>query len=313
VTSLGGVFENPGSTSTQFINWAPELVSATDYYPGGSIMPGRSFSSDNYRYGYQGSEKDDEISGEGNNITTEFRQLDTRLLRWWSIDPKVALMPWQSPYLSMDGNPVMLNDPKGDCPKCPNGKEIGAVHYWAGKRFRNYGDYWATSLPVLEISAYGPVYNSEGQENMRTEHGGLQITDESGLGLNNGDNFKGNPSFHTSPFIPGNIVRSAGSFFKKNLLEIFGSISGLVSKLMNGPKQISNGHEPEFSSNPKNGNDSDDVNDLEGDTILPIDINNFVLKTDIDDDGEWDTTGTIPNRYKNKFIERGAKEKDDGN
>ena len=31
-----------------------------------------------------------------------------------SIDPKATGMPWQSPYYSMDNNPVYLNDKKGD-------------------------------------------------------------------------------------------------------------------------------------------------------------------------------------------------------
>ena len=58
-------------------------------------MPGRSFNSDAYRYGYQGSEKDNEVKGNGNHYTTEFRQLDPRLGRWFSVDP--ILQFWQSP------------------------------------------------------------------------------------------------------------------------------------------------------------------------------------------------------------------------
>ncbi|MDC3220607.1 hypothetical protein OAT71_02215 [Flavobacteriales bacterium] len=50
-------------------------------------MPGRSRNTDAYRYGYQGSEKDDEIAGNGNSYTTFFRQLDPRLGRWFSPDP----------------------------------------------------------------------------------------------------------------------------------------------------------------------------------------------------------------------------------
>lgn len=97
----------------------PDVVSSTDYYPFGSPMPGRNYqSSAPYKYGYQGSEKDDEISGSGNSITTHFRELDTRLGRWWSPDPKEDEMPWQSPYVSMDNNPILLNDPDGDCPWC---------------------------------------------------------------------------------------------------------------------------------------------------------------------------------------------------
>ena len=67
-----------------------------------------------FRYGYQGSEKDNEVKGEGSSYTTEFRQLDPRLGRWLTIDPKASSMPWQSPYCSMDNNPVLYNDTKGD-------------------------------------------------------------------------------------------------------------------------------------------------------------------------------------------------------
>ena len=73
-------------------------------------IPGKS----RYRYGYQGSEMDNEVKGSGNSYTTEFRQLDPRLGRWLSIDPKATSMPWQSPYCSMDNNPIWFNDPLGD-------------------------------------------------------------------------------------------------------------------------------------------------------------------------------------------------------
>lgn len=75
-------------------------------------MPGRSRNTDAYRYGYQGSEKDDEIAGNGNSYTTFFRQLDPRLGRWFSPDP--VFQPWQSAYTSMDNNPINLNDVMGD-------------------------------------------------------------------------------------------------------------------------------------------------------------------------------------------------------
>ena len=76
-----------------------------NYYPGGSLLPGRNSNSNEYRYGWnKGSEKDDEITGvTGSHITTYFREYDTRLNRTWSIDP--VFQPWQSPYSSMDNNP----------------------------------------------------------------------------------------------------------------------------------------------------------------------------------------------------------------
>lgn len=99
-----------------------------DYHTGGSPMPGRNFNSNSYRYGYnKGSEKDDEISGAGNHFTTFYREGDTRLLTWWSPDPKASEQPWQSPYSYMDGNPIAKNDPNGDCPTCISGAISGAA------------------------------------------------------------------------------------------------------------------------------------------------------------------------------------------
>ena len=67
-----------------------------------------------YRYGYQGSEKDDEVKGNGNSYTTKFRQLDPRIGRWLSLDPRAKDLASMSPYVSMNDNPIYLNDPNGD-------------------------------------------------------------------------------------------------------------------------------------------------------------------------------------------------------
>ncbi|MEY5041270.1 MAG: hypothetical protein RLZZ414_818 [Bacteroidota bacterium] len=83
------------------------------YYKTKYSAKGSSLSSLNYRFGYQGSEKDNEVnSSNGSSYTTEFRQLDTRLGRWFSVDP--VFQPWQSSYTSMDNNPVNLTDVLGD-------------------------------------------------------------------------------------------------------------------------------------------------------------------------------------------------------
>ena len=64
-----------------------------------------------YKYGYQGSEKDNEVSGGGTSYTTEFRQLDPRLGRWFSVDP--IFQPFQSPYTAMDNDPINNTDRLG--------------------------------------------------------------------------------------------------------------------------------------------------------------------------------------------------------
>ena len=70
-------------------------------------------SVDGYRFGFQNQEKDDEVKGEGNSYTTEFRQLDPRLGRWLILDPLMAKFPNQSPYAGFSVNPILLVDPFG--------------------------------------------------------------------------------------------------------------------------------------------------------------------------------------------------------
>lgn len=88
-----------------------DIVSLADYYPFGMDMPARNYVSEQYRYGYQGSERDPEMLG-GQAYTTFFRALDPRLGRWFTPDP--INQPWQSPYCSMDNNPIFMVDVLGD-------------------------------------------------------------------------------------------------------------------------------------------------------------------------------------------------------
>jgi len=69
-----------------------------DYYPFGMLMVGRNFSSNQYRYGFQGQEKDDEIKGEGNSLNYKYRMHDPRIGRFLSIDPLEKDYPHNSPY-----------------------------------------------------------------------------------------------------------------------------------------------------------------------------------------------------------------------
>ncbi len=136
---------NVSYASATVVQYKPEILETHDYFAFGMAMPGRKFtSSSTYRYGYQGSEKDNEISGEGNTYTTHYRGLDVRLGRWWSTDPKEDLMPWQSPYVSMDNNPILLNDPDGDCPWCITAAIGGLISggiELGGQLLANGGDF----------------------------------------------------------------------------------------------------------------------------------------------------------------------------
>ena len=71
--------------------------------------------SDVYRYGFNGMERGGETPPRRDeHYTTHFRQYDPGLCIWLSIDPKFSELPWQTPYCSMDGDPIKNNDPLGD-------------------------------------------------------------------------------------------------------------------------------------------------------------------------------------------------------
>ena len=76
----------------------PDVLSYNDYYPFGMLVPNRYGSSENYRYGYQGQEKDDELKGEGNSINYTFRMHDPRVGRFFAVDPLAKSYPWNSSY-----------------------------------------------------------------------------------------------------------------------------------------------------------------------------------------------------------------------
>jgi RHS repeat-associated protein len=69
-----------------------------DYYPFGMLLPNRHESSNEYRYGFQGQEKDDEIKGEGNSLNYKFRMHDPRIGRFFAVDPLESVYTHNSPY-----------------------------------------------------------------------------------------------------------------------------------------------------------------------------------------------------------------------
>jgi len=78
-------------------------------YTFGSIMV--SVSKGEYRYGMNGQEKADEISGRGNHLTAEYWEYDPRVVMRWNPDP--IIKTHESPYAILAGNPVLFIDPNG--------------------------------------------------------------------------------------------------------------------------------------------------------------------------------------------------------
>lgn len=102
-------------------NGQPKLYSNTDYYVGGSPMPGMSLNppgSSGSRYGYQGQEYDAETG----LYSFSLRQYNSDLMRWLTPDPYGQ---HHSPYLAMSNNPVSFIDPDG-------GEDVRNGFSWTG-------------------------------------------------------------------------------------------------------------------------------------------------------------------------------------
>jgi RHS repeat-associated protein len=74
------------------------------------LMPGRTFNSSSYRYGFNGKENDLETN---NQQDYGMRIYDPRLGKFLSVDPLADQFPWQSGYAAFNNNPINLIDPDG--------------------------------------------------------------------------------------------------------------------------------------------------------------------------------------------------------
>jgi RHS repeat-associated protein len=100
----------PTLTSTTYTT---TTLAATDYMPFGMQMPSRTHMSGNFRYGFNGMDKDDEMKGSGNSYDFGARMYDSRIGRWFAIDPKSDRYSGWSPYHFAGNSPLILIDPNG--------------------------------------------------------------------------------------------------------------------------------------------------------------------------------------------------------
>jgi len=117
--NVGGVWEtaNPSPVCVP-VSSSNDLVASvqswSDYYSFGSQMPGRNFSSNEYRYGFNGMEKDDEvkdIGGSSYDYTNRF--YDPRVGRFPTVDLLDAQFPMLTPYQFASNTPIQAIDLDG--------------------------------------------------------------------------------------------------------------------------------------------------------------------------------------------------------
>jgi hypothetical protein len=79
------------------------------------VMPGRQFTSSggDYRYGFGGHEKDEDVKGTGNWYTFGNYGYDPRIVQRPSPDPESIKHPNRTPYSVFFNNPINVIDPDG--------------------------------------------------------------------------------------------------------------------------------------------------------------------------------------------------------
>jgi len=81
----------------------------------GMMIKSREFVGfDEYKYGFNGKENDNEVSGDGNNLDFGNRIYDSRLGKWLSVDSRYMDYPSMSPYNYVNDNPLIFIDPDGN-------------------------------------------------------------------------------------------------------------------------------------------------------------------------------------------------------
>jgi|GEM_PF-3128513 len=98
-----------------------------------------------YRYGFQGQEKDGELSGEGNSLNYKYRMHDPRIGRFFATDPLEKKYPFNSPY-AFSENRVLDSKELEGC-------EDMNIHVWELQN--NDGSMQYINIPSYETGSLG--------------------------------------------------------------------------------------------------------------------------------------------------------------
>jgi RHS repeat-associated protein len=167
------------------------VVSAQQYYPFGMLMPGGSagvrrqytLGGNDYRYGFNGKEGDDEVKGDDNQQDYGMRISDPRIGRFLSVDPLAGKMPSWSPYCYGMDNPIMMIDPDGQRPFPVNALYKGEpfrIDSWFGPRNVEDDPKASKNHKGLDINFGGGRFDYGAP--VLTTHDGVVSLDESTKG-----------------------------------------------------------------------------------------------------------------------------------
>lgn len=81
--------------------------------PYGSVIASRAYASKEYRYGFNGFEKDDEVKGVSYHLSYGDYGYDSRIGRRWNRDPHNYEFTFLSPYVHANNSPIIFIDKDG--------------------------------------------------------------------------------------------------------------------------------------------------------------------------------------------------------
>ena len=141
---------NPSQLVAYF---TPDIISSTDYYAFGAPMNGRQFNSNNYRYGFNGKENDNETVGTGQG-TQDYgmRIYNPALGKFLSVDPLSNEYPWNSTYAFAENDVIRCIDLDGEEKTLP-ASQTGSLHHGYTTAIDNVGRGAVSDAHIKQLSS----------------------------------------------------------------------------------------------------------------------------------------------------------------
>ena len=175
----------PHNSGGSVAYYKADILQSQDYSPFGVTLKGRNLkktgSLEDFRFGFNDMEKDNELKGDGNSYDFGARMLDPRLGRWLSIDAFSSKYPYFSSYCSFGNNPLIFKDENGDYLDPVNSAAQSFIDKTADKFAKAY-TFVDKGKGILGIEE---TFESYKQFQKHVKKQGLNYTDEEQLNAYN--------------------------------------------------------------------------------------------------------------------------------
>jgi len=230
-----------------------------------------------YRFGFNGQEKDNEIKGIGNSLSYKFRMQDVRLGRFFAVDPLTKKYPWYTPYQVAGNTPIKYveleglepaNNPK-DATKQDGRNPTGVINtiYKESGGEDNYKNNFSryskgTYSSSTSITGSG-ISNKEGytsDSKTGAEKGNLWVNSNGALLA---EDMKSFDSRDFSNFLLGNMINGQGP---ENIIY---PVNGTVSNYMKGAGIVGDAMNSWYALNKGRDNLVGGIAEFSGDNYMP--------------------------------------------